>query len=107
MSKYKDVARQTIYVVHDLLSARRELANIDCDLIITNPPSSTYYYGILVLDYMFQTLMVEFPQITDILLDVDDNHAALFTAMKLGYKNINYSGSSREAQQLLLKYKSR
>jgi hypothetical protein len=90
-----------LYTVESLDQARYDLTNITNDVIVTNPPASTRYYGMLVLDYMLQSLKQEFAQVTDILINVEDDHAALFTAIKLGYKNINYTGTSSDIYQLL------
>lgn len=70
-------------------------------VILTNRVGSTRYYGILVLDYMFKKLLEEFPQVIQIIIEVEDDHAALFSAIKLGYKNIIYTGKSEEARKML------
>lgn len=92
------------FEIIDLESAREFLKTYNELVILTNPHGSSRYYGMRVLDYMFKELAKEFSQITDIIVNVDDDHAALFTAIKLGYKNINYSGDSEEAQMILEKY---
>lgn len=92
-----------IYEIQDLESARKFLQDAEGPIIITNPPGSTRYYGMLVLDYMFQKLKAQFPQIIKIIVNVDDDHAALFTALKLDYKHINYSGNVIAARELLKK----
>lgn len=91
------------YEIQDLESARKFLHSYKDPVIITNPYNSTKYYGMLVLDYMFKNLQAEFPQIIKIIVNVDDDLAALFTALKLNYENINYNGSSKAAKELLLK----
>ncbi|XVN43430.1 MAG: hypothetical protein RCG15_03960 [Candidatus Rickettsia vulgarisii] len=89
------------YIVENLSDAREFLHHYHDPVILTNKIGSTRYYGILVLDYMFRTLQKEFPQITGIIIEVGDDHAALFSAIKLGYKNIIYTGKSEEAKKML------
>lgn len=92
------------YEIIDLESAKEFLKTHTAPVIITNPGGSTRYYGMRVLDYMFKELSKEFSQITDIIVNVDDDYAALFTAIKLGYKNIKYTGDSQEARMILRKH---
>ena len=92
---------QSIYQVEYLISARKYISNTTGSLIIVNTPASIKYYGILVIDYIFRTLQQEFPQIIDIQINVEDDHAALFTAIKLGYTNIKYTGNSITAKTML------
>lgn len=89
------------YIVENLSDAREFLRQFHDPVILTNRIGSTRYYGILVLDYMFKKLLEEFPQITDIIIEVGDDHAALFSAIKLGYKNIIYTGKSEEVGKIL------
>lgn len=81
-----------IYQVEDLEKAREFLSKVPEPIIITNAIGSTRYYGMLILDYIFKTLTTEFPQITKIIVDVGDDHPALFTALKLNYQHILYKG---------------
>jgi|GEM_PF-935105 len=91
-----------VYEVGNLEDARSFLSSEKEKYILTNLKSSVKYYGMLVVDHMFKTLQKEFPEkIIDIIVDVDDDHAALFTAIKLGYKNIVYKGDSEEARRQL------
>ncbi|MGR0202359.1 hypothetical protein, partial [Klebsiella pneumoniae] len=71
-------------------------------VILTNKSGSTRYYGMLVWDYIFKKLIEEFPQIVKIIVNVGNDHAALFTAIKLNYQNIVYTGKSAEARKLAL-----
>ena len=90
------------YTVVSLEEARDFLSSVEEKLILTNHTSSAKYYGMLVIDYMFKTLSKEFPEkVLDPTVDIGDDHAALFTAIKLGYKNIVYTGNSEEARGLL------
>lgn len=83
-----------LYQIQDLQKAIEFLQeHKNQEIILTNPKGSTRYYGMLVLDYMFKTLQQNFPQITKIIVEVDDDVAALFTAAKLGYKHIIYKGT--------------
>lgn len=78
-------------IIHDLQSARLQLKQIQEPVIITNLPKSTKYYGVLVIDYIFKTLNIEFTNITQSILQYDGDLAALHSADKLGYvsKDIN------------------
>jgi hypothetical protein len=49
------------YFISDLDSAREFLRSYSGKVVLTNPPGSTRYYGVLVLNYMFQKLLEEFP----------------------------------------------
>ncbi|WP_341787854.1 hypothetical protein [Rickettsia endosymbiont of Cantharis rufa] len=90
------------YTVVNLEEARDFLSNVEEKPILTNHASSVKYYGMLVIDYMFKTLSKEFPEkVLDLTVDIGDDHVALFTAIKLGYKNIVYTGNSGEARRLL------
>ena len=80
------------YEVEDLKSARNFLQTNPQSVILTNVPGSTRYYGLLTMDYMLKALKSEFPQVSDIIVDVGDDHSALLSAIKLGYKNIIYNG---------------
>jgi hypothetical protein len=90
-----------IYEVVDLHSARDFLKKHTGKVILINTEGSTRYYGMLVLDYIFKNLLAEFPEITKIIVNVSDDNAALFTAIKLQYKNIKYSGKSEAARKMI------
>ncbi len=89
------------HIVENLAKTREFLLKSTAPVILTNKIGSTRYYGILPLDYMFKKLQGEFPQIVKIIVHVGDDHAALFTAARLGYQNIIYTGTSDEAKNLL------
>ena len=91
-----------IYEVVDLATAREFLKNYKDEVVITNIEGSTKYYGTLVLDYIFKNLVKEFPQIVKAIINVSDDNVALFTAIKLNYKNILYNGTSETAKKMLL-----
>jgi hypothetical protein len=90
------------YIVENLADARVALSQIDVPVILTNKTGSTRYIGMLVIDYIFKKLIIEFPQIIKIIVDVGNDHSALFTAIKLNYPNIIYTGSSEQAKKLAL-----
>ncbi|QQV75284.1 hypothetical protein H6P87_00836 [Rickettsia tillamookensis] len=91
-----------VYEIRNLEETRNFLSNVEEQIILTNPASSIKYYGMLVIDYMFKTLSKEFPKkVLELTVNVGENHAALFTAIKLGYKNIVYTGDSKEARRVL------
>ncbi|WP_341748944.1 hypothetical protein [Candidatus Tisiphia endosymbiont of Sialis lutaria] len=90
----------TTYTIENLSDAREFLSEFHDPVILTNKTGSTRYYGMLVLDYMFKILTKEFPQIVKIIVNVENDHTALFTAIKLNYQNIIYTGESSEAKKL-------
>ncbi|MCC8377717.1 MAG: hypothetical protein LN567_04980 [Rickettsia endosymbiont of Graphium doson] len=91
-----------VYKVENLEDARDFLSSAQGEYILTNSESSVKYYGMLVVDHMLETLQKEFPKkVIDVIVDIDDDHAALFTAIKLNYKNIVYTGNSDEAKKQL------
>ncbi len=94
-----------IYTIENLSDARKFLSEFHGPVILTNKGGSTRYYGMLVLDYIFKKLTKEFPQIIKIIVNIENNHAALSTAIKLNYQNIIYTGKLPEAKRWLsLKY---
>jgi len=92
---------KNIYCLKNLADAQEFLRDNPQIVALTNNPGSTRYYGILVLDNIFKKLQKEFSHIITIIVNVEDDHAALFTAIKLGYKSIIYTGNSQEAQRLI------
>ncbi len=92
---------QPIYAVANLTTARNFLLKFPDPIILTNQTGSTRYYGILILDYIFKKLFEEFAHISDIIIHVGNDHAALFSAVRLGYKNIVYTGESVAAKNFL------
>ncbi|WP_341791633.1 hypothetical protein [Rickettsia endosymbiont of Gonocerus acuteangulatus] len=92
------------YEVTNLEDARDFLSSTQGEYVLTNLKNSVKYYGMLVVDHMLKTLQKEFPKkVIDVVVNVDDDNAALFTAIKLNYKNIVYTGNSDEAKSLLKK----
>ena len=80
-----------IYEIENLNSARQFLKSITGSVIITNPPGSTRYYGMRVIDYIFKTLKQEFPgKISGFIVNAYDDYSAFTTARKLGYNQIEY-----------------
>jgi hypothetical protein len=93
--------RQITITIDSLISARREISKVlDQEIILTNSPGSIYYLGIKVIDNMFNILKTEF-KIASVIINVEDDHAAAISALKLGYKNIYYNGLSTEMKKLL------
>ncbi|HJD67317.1 MAG TPA: hypothetical protein LFV66_02475 [Rickettsia endosymbiont of Bembidion lapponicum] len=91
-----------VYKVENLEDARDFLSSTQGEYVLTNSKSSVKYYGMLVVDHMLKTLQKEFPKkVIDVVVNVDDDNAALFSAMKLNYKNIVYTGNSEEAKKQL------
>lgn len=90
------------YIIKDLKSAIKYLDDAQDQVNITNISGSTRYYGTMVLDYVFQFLKLNYPtKINEIEFNVADDHIGLITVIKLGYKNIIYSGSSNQALAML------
>ena len=80
-----------LHEIEDLNSTRRFLMQSTDKVVLTNPQGSTRYYGMRVLDRIFDTLKREFPdKITDIVVNAYDDYSAFVTAHKLGYKQIQY-----------------
>ncbi len=90
-----------IYIIKNLPDAREFLSKYRDPVILTNKNGSTRYYGLLVIDYMFKELIKDFPQIIKIIINVGSDHSTLFTAIKLNYQNIIYTGESQQAKKLV------
>ncbi|HJD55890.1 MAG TPA: hypothetical protein LFW21_04560 [Rickettsia endosymbiont of Pyrocoelia pectoralis] len=91
-----------VYEIENLEEARAFLSFTEDKVVLTTMPGSVKYYGMLVVDYVLKDLSKAFSnKIEDVIIDIGDDHAALFTAIKLGYKNIVYTGDSEEAKGLL------
>ena len=86
--------------IFDLIQARRKLASISKPVILINSPGTVRTLGALALDKIFQTLSQEF-EVVQIIFNVDDDLAALFGAIELGYRNIIYTGTSAQAKKLI------
>jgi len=80
-----------IYEVENLESARKFLSTTNTKVIITNPAGSSRYYGMRIIDYIFKTLLQEFPDKIDrIIVNAYDDYSAFVTARQLGYNEIQY-----------------
>lgn len=80
-----------MYEIEDLNASRDFLSLAEDKITLTNPQGSTRYYGMRIIDYMFQTLKKEFPEkISHIIVNAYDDYSAFVTAHKLGYKEIQY-----------------
>ncbi len=71
--------------IADLQSGREILNTINHKVSISNPKGSTKYVGFLVIDYIFRTLIQEYPNIIEVILRTDGDNAAKFSSLKLGY----------------------
>lgn len=96
-----------IYEIENLTDARNFLSTCgECKIILTNKPNSTKYYGMLTIDYIFTILQQEFShKIAKIILNIEDDHAALITSLKRNYEYIKYTGNSNEVKKILSKLK--
>jgi phage baseplate assembly protein W len=80
-----------IYEIENLEAARKYLKDSTDKIILTNPPGSTRYYGMRVIDYIFKTLQNEYPsRIQGVVVNAYDDYSAFTTARKLGYSQIEY-----------------
>ena len=80
-----------IYEVENLNSARKFLMEANGRITLSNPPGSTRYYGMRVIDYIFKTLKQEFPnKVSGFVVNAYDDYSAFTTAHKLGYNQIRY-----------------
>ena len=80
-----------MYEIENLDSARVFLKNTNNKVVLSNPPGSTRYYGMRVVDYIFKTLQQEFPsKIQGVVVNAYDDYSAFVTARKLGYSQIEY-----------------
>lgn len=87
--------------IFDLIQARKKLASIPHKpVILINSPGTVRTLGALALDKIFQTLSQEF-EVVQIIFNVDDDLAALFGAIELGYRDILYTGTCAQAQKLI------
>lgn len=80
-----------IYEVESLNSARKFLMGAKVRITLSNPPGSTRYYGMRVIDYIFKALKQEFPdKVSGFIVNAYDDYSAFTTAHKLGYNKVRY-----------------
>jgi hypothetical protein len=80
-----------IYEIENLKSARHFLANSANQVTLSNPQGSTRYYGMRVIDYMFNVLKNEFPdKVEGFIVNAFDDYSAMITAKELGYNQVSY-----------------
>ncbi len=85
-----------VYEVKDLKTAREYLQKNDKKVTLKNPKGSTRYYGMRVIDAIFQILLKEFPdKINSIIVDAYDDYCAFVTARNLGYTHILFNNSKQ------------
>ena len=81
-----------LYEVESLEKARKFLLFNETKVILTNPQGSTRYYGMRIIDEIFQTLKGEFPnKISGFIVNTFDDFAAYDTAVRLGYNNVRFN----------------
>jgi len=85
---------------YNLIDAREKLSNISKNSHLINAPGTIRSLGPIAIDYIFKTLRSEF-DIQKRTFRVDDDLAGLYYAISKGYKNILYTGSSKQAKKLL------
>ena len=84
----------------DLKCARKTLSQINRPVLLINAPGTIRSLGALAIDEIFKTLQLEF-DVKSTKIRVDDDLAGLFMAVKLGYKDIIYSGTLDAAKKIL------
>ena len=78
-----------LYEVESLVSARNFLLTTKTKVVLTNPQGSTRYYGMRVIDRIFEILKQEFPdKIEGTIVNAYDDYPAFVTARALGYNQI-------------------
>lgn len=89
--------------ITSLEDSRNKIKSIpdNVKVVLMNSPGSTRYLGMIVLDYIFKQLKKEFYNIEKIILNIEDDHVALYTAISLKYNNIIYNGNSYQAKNLI------
>lgn len=71
------------------------------DISISNLSGIINYSGVNIVDCMFKILIQEFSNISKAIINVEDNNMAFFTALRLGYKDIIYTGHSKKIIQMI------
>lgn len=79
---------KVIIEITSLIEARIILQSITRKVIITNPKGSTKYMGFILIDYIFDILLKEFPLIEYAILQTNGDNAAKFSSLKSGYIKI-------------------
>ncbi|AVP88028.1 DNA repair protein RecO [Candidatus Phycorickettsia trachydisci] len=85
---------------HNLIEAREKLSKVSKSTSLINAPGTIRSLGPIAIDYIFKTLKSEF-HIEAETFRVDDDIAGLYYALSKGYKNIIYTGPSKQAKDLL------
>ena len=70
------------------------LSNTSEEVTVVNPPGSIRYLGMLAIHCMIKQLQQRFCNISNVVVNVDDDHAGFFSAISLGYRKIVYTGTS-------------
>lgn len=81
-------------------------SNLHEKVRVVNSPFSIQYSGMLFIDYVFKQLQEKYHNIEYFMVDASDDHAAVFTAIKLGYKHIIYNGNSKAMLSILEEVKN-
>ncbi len=74
--------------IESLAQAQKELQGIQEKVVLINPAGSSWYLGVKVIHHMLDLIKDEF-KIEHAIIDADDDIAAVFSALKLGYSAIN------------------
>jgi hypothetical protein len=89
----------------DLIKAREKISTIQKPVRLINAPGTIRSLGALAIDKIFRKLMNEFI-VTSCTFRVDDDLAGLFQALKLGYKDILYTGNLEAVKRILRNHKN-
>lgn len=91
--KLFNVSQSKPYEITNLVDTKEFLNNYRDPIIITNANGSIRYYGMIVLNYMFCSIVRDFKHVSKIIINAEDDNAGLLTAIRLGYKDIIYNGN--------------
>ena len=90
-----------IIYINSLNEARKVLKNnFGENIVISNSKGTTWYLGAKLINKIFEKISQEF-HIQNFIFNCEDNIAAVFTAINLGYKNITYIGTSNAIINIL------
>jgi hypothetical protein len=101
-------AKSYVIEISHLEDGRMKLADIKTKVTITNSPNTLNTYGIFATIIILETLRNEFSNIViDFQINVQNNLAAIVSAIKLGHKNIIFDEDYLSSNQIdLTKYLS-
>ena len=93
-----------IIYINSLENASQQLSNIKTEVYIANAKGSIKYLGIRLIDTIFKKLQKKHDNIKEVILNIDNNSAFMYTAIEFGYKHVIYTGESEVIKKLIDKY---